>query len=162
MITRVDLEAVGSTIFRKNWEAGWIEGDAPASTETFEGATVFSLLRSLELNGFTVEMHDDDHGRALRGQITRIDFSVVGPQVVVRKWPYGWTASTRPISTETKTGFDLENALDWCLKNGWTVYRYEGGARAWLGQALPVRDAASIRRLRARMPRTQFDLAFYF
>jgi hypothetical protein len=50
-------------------------------------------------------------------------------------------------------GFDVEAALAVYEENGYTVRRWQGGARAWKGDPQPVRTAAQIRARRARAER---------
>lgn len=161
--TRVDLEQNGRLgVIKKWWKAGWKEGDAPAGQEYIENGTVYEQLTRLEQAGYTVEMCDHQTGRALCGEITRIDFVRTGETWTVKKYPYGWTARTRSIETATKApgGFDLESALDWCRKNGWSVSTWENGARAWKGDPLPVRDASAVRRMRRERPNNPRNFAF--
>lgn len=151
-ITRIDLEQVGQHVSQKIWRAGWREGDSPWKEEWIQDISVFYALSPLEREGFTVEMVDADHGRALRGKITRLDFIFVhvhDGRWQVERYPYGWTAKTKPIKTEIKDlDFDIEIALGWCRAHGWTVHKWPGGARAWLGEVLPVRDRTTILRMR--------------
>ncbi|MDR3572821.1 MAG: hypothetical protein P4L50_03085 [Anaerolineaceae bacterium] len=150
-ITRIDLENAGSGIIKRCWLQGWKEGD-PAYSEDFlagEKISDFLMRSNLEKEGFTIECCDRDHGRALRGEITRIDFRTIAGKVRVSKYPWGWTALTRPVTEETKpVGFDLEASLKWCADNGFTVRRFPGGARAWKGEVLPIRDRYTIQRMR--------------
>jgi hypothetical protein len=84
----------------------------------------------------------------------RIDFLVVATGVVVAKF---WLIDGRSIPLhggEIKpTGFDLEGALAWCEANGYTVRRWEGGARAWKGAPWPIRTRAQILRKRSEVER---------
>ncbi len=156
MFTRIDLEQNGRYgVIVKSWEKGWQEGDPPAKTEYLENTTVFQVLSQIDKDGsYTVEMCDENTGRALCGEITRIDFSQEGEKWTVKKFPYGWTAKTRPLSIESKPAdFDLEAAFAWLQEHGWTTRRYPGGARAWKGQILPVRDDNAIRRMRGQTNR---------
>lgn len=174
-ITRIDLEASGEYVRFSMWEAGWHQGDKANITDAKVGS-LFYELTELEKQGFTVEMCDATHGRALRGKITRIDFVQPNGRWVVNKYPYGWTAKTRPLTSETKDEtFDLESALTWCETHGWTVRRWPGGARAFLGEPMPVRDANTIKRMRRQVDqamaglvmgqnaeRLHYDLAYDF
>jgi hypothetical protein len=175
--TRIDLEQNGAYgVIVRSWEDGWIEGDIASKTEYIENETVFQVLSKIEKDGYTVEMCDRNTGRALRGEIIRIDFTQIGDTWNVKKYPYGWTAKTRPIKDETKpAGFDISAALEWAKKSGWIVREYPGGARAWKGELLPVRDGQTIKRMRNRADkayyngtpgdlgsRRQFDLAYDF
>ena len=56
-----------------------------------------------------------------------------------------------PVGHEVKpAGFDLEEALAWCEVHSYTVRRWEGGARAWMGKPWVIRTAHQIRLLRSR------------
>jgi hypothetical protein len=84
----------------------------------------------------------------------RIDFAVVPSGVAVTKF---WLIDGRSIPAhggEIKpTGFDLEAALAWCEAHGYTVRRWNGGARAWKGKPWPVRTQAQILRKRTQVER---------
>jgi hypothetical protein len=156
--------------------AEWYEGWVPTSPcDLYDQTTglITSLLAQYERQGYTVWMCDARTGRALRGQITRMDFMESSKGCQVRKYPYGWTARTHPISIDDKpAGFDLEAALAWCEQNHWQVRRWPGGGRAWRGEPMPVRDASAIRAMRRQVeknimsnhidPRRAFDLALDF
>ena len=173
-VTRIDLETAGDTgkVLVEQWFEGWI-ATSPCDLYQQQAGTVASLLQQYERQGYTVWMCDARIGRALRGEITRIDFVESGQGWQVRKYPYGWTARTHPLSLEEKpAGFDLEAALAWCEQRHWQVRRWPGGARAWKGELLPVRDSSSIRAMRRQVERNimsnhtdvrrAFDLAFDF
>jgi hypothetical protein len=56
-----------------------------------------------------------------------------------------------PTGHEIKhAGFDLDAALAWCEDNGYTVRRWQGGARAWKGEPWVIRTRAQISRMRER------------
>lgn len=57
-------------------------------------------------------------------------------------------------------GFDLDAALAWCQANGYTVRRWLGGARAWLGGIWPIRTRNQIQRMRDNQPCAQMDFAY--
>ena len=84
----------------------------------------------------------------------RIDFAVVPSGVAVTKF---WLVEGRSVSllgSEMKpAGFDLEEALAWCEANGYTVRRWDGGARAWRGLPWPIRTRAQILRKRSEVER---------
>ena len=84
----------------------------------------------------------------------RIDFAVVPSGVAVTKF---WLVEGRSVSllgSEMKpAGFDLEGALAWCEANGYTVRRWDGGARAWRGLPWPIRTRAQILRKRSEVER---------
>jgi hypothetical protein len=174
-ITRVDLEQNGEHgVLVKEWYGTWAEESREDAFHYEAKATVFRLLSALEAQGFTCEMCDQLHGRALKGQITRIDFErKAGDQIVVKKFPYGWTAKTRPLQTTT---CNLQafggDPVQWCKDHGWTVREWPGGARAFRGKELPVRDGSTIAHLRRQVQkhiasgqidsRRAFDLAYDF
>jgi len=170
LITRIDLERVGSTgIIVRSWFQGWRQPDAgtPDMEDYIESGSIPALLAEYERQGFTVEMAHASVGRALRGEITRIDFIHNDSDWIIKKFPFGWTAKTRPLLSETKPAdFDMESALAWCESRGWTVYRWDGGARAWKGAPKPVRDRASILAMRRKALESHvhytMDFAFYF
>ena len=103
--------------------------------------------------------------------VTRIDFHYVNqtlPPAAPRygwqvfKYLDGWTASTPAAMVESDPPlkptpehpeprpFDLDEALARLEAAGWTVHRWQGGARAWKGPALPVRTREQIRSMRRR------------
>ena len=79
-------------------------------------------------------------------EIIRMDFAILPDSVIVNK--LGDTGRLVVIESETKPGFDVEAALDWCRSNGWTVRRWPGGARAWKHGLVPVRTSGAIIKLR--------------
>jgi len=99
---------------------------------------------------------------------TRIDFHRVnvakeGPVqwgYLVRFFCDGWTFGTAAYRVEndpplkqgdgTTVPFDLETALAKLEACGWTVRRWETGARAWRGPATPIRTREQILRMRRR------------
>lgn len=80
--------------------------------------------------------------------ITRIDMIAIPTGVLVHKYPEGWTASTPPASTTTQETLSLDWMVSWLENDGWTVRRWPGGARAWKGAMLPVRNGGQIKRKR--------------
>ncbi len=168
--TRIDLETAGQGVLVSMWNEKWQEGSAPASSEYFSGAGIARLLMQAEDQGFTCEMCDPSHGRALRGEVVRIDILEVGKDWVVRKFPRGWTAKTRPLTERTLPAQEAASAIQWCKEHGWQVREFPGGARAWKYEIKPIRDASTIQLLRRQIdqalnrgeadPRRQFDLAF--
>ena len=173
VVTRIDLETAGENVLVAEWYEGWVP-TSPCDLYDQKTGLITSLLAQYERQGYTVWMCDARTGRALRGQITRMDFVKLGGEAwQVRKFPYGWTARTHPISVDDKpAGFDLEAALTWCEQNGWQVHRWPDGARAWKGELLAVRDASAIRAMRRQVDknmmaghidsRNQFNLALDF
>jgi len=168
-VTRIDIEKLGQTMVSvRSWFEGWHEGQAHDHEDILEGRSIDSLLFEYEKQGYTVEMASNSQGRALRGKTTRIDFLILGGKYFIHKYPFGWTAKTRPIQELEKTQAEWEQAVLWCEASGWTVYRWPEGARAWRGKAMPIHDAHTIRRMRTRIdkipddPRKNYDLAFYW
>lgn len=165
-ITRIDLERAGGGLFVRQWKLGWRDDGSSCheSEEYVTGQRIEALLAECEKLGFAVWMCDNSHGRALRGDVTRIDF-VEGK---IRKYPYGWTAKTRPLSERTATPDEIQAAVQWCKEHNWTVREWPNGARAWKGEPKPIRDASTIRYLRRQTdaslgdPRRRYDLAFDF
>jgi len=85
----------------------------------------------------------------------RIDFAVATSGVVVTKfWMIGGR-NVAPRGAEIKhSEFDLDAALAWCKANGYTIRRWDGGARVWKGDVpRPVRTRLQIRRRRAQAER---------
>lgn len=155
-ITRIDLEAITDYQTRaKMWPEGWNEGDMPSGNIVWDGDIV-QLLLELEDMGFTCEMASKELGRALRGKTTRVDLLKKADGWHYLKFPYGWTAKTRPISDEIRTEEEVNEILAWCKAHDWQVYEWTGipgtgflsGARAFKGQPMPVRDAISIKSMR--------------
>jgi hypothetical protein len=154
-VTRIDLETTpgseGKMVMVEQWYEGWT-ATSPCELYDQHPGPIASLLGQYERQGYAVWMCDSTHGRALRGEITRMDFIQFGALWQVRKFPYGWTAKTHPLITEQKpTDFDLEAALNWCEQHHWQIRRWPGGARAWKGEPMPVRDASTIRYLRRQV-----------
>lgn len=174
IITRIDLTQNGEKgVLVEEWFEGWETGKAPDQTHIEPTAVILRLLPKYDALGFTSEMCDALHGRSLRGEITRIDFVKILNVWRVKKFPYGWTAKTHPLTDETKgPEFDLESSLTWCEQNGWNVRRWPGGGRAFKGEPMPVRTGAAIMSMRRNVEksffsgqtdtRRAFDLAFDF
>lgn len=170
-ITRIDLERDGQHVNLSYWFYGWVQGfSSPKAFAYAVETNIEMLLTKFKRQGFTVWMMDGVTGRALRGLTTRIDFICIEGQMHIRKYPYGWTALTPPISDEIKTTQECEAAIRWCNENGWTVHRWQSGGRAWKGPLLPVRDHATIKLIRKQLAdkrsrgeadeRNQANLAF--
>lgn len=80
-------------------------------------------------------------------EVIRMDFIILADgSITINK--LGDTGRLAVIESETKPGFDIENALAWCRSNGWTVRRWPGGARAWKHGLVPVRTRGAIIKLR--------------
>lgn len=152
-ITRIDIERIGARLLNiRQWYSGWRDdGSSPPDIdEIVEGQTIPGLLASYEKQGYTCEMCDSTHGRALRGTITRIDIIRMPDGWHSRKYPFGWTAKTRPLSDDIKSEAEIRQILEWCEAKKWTVRRWPGGARAFRGDPKPVRDRAAILAMRRR------------
>lgn len=82
--------------------------------------------------------------------VTRIDFIFQkDPRTcAVRKFRDGWEKGNVYPQPDVKTNFDVDEALAWCASHGYTVHKWERGARAWLGDPIPVRDSVGIQALR--------------
>lgn len=169
-ITRVDLEIDGANVMVRMWKDKWDEGSLPFSMDYVHNISIERILFQCEDAGFTCEMCDPSHGRALRGEITRIDIMQISGKWQVLKFPRGWTGKTRPISKRELTDDEAKTAIQWCKQNRWSVREFPGGARAWKGEVKPVRDASTIMRIRRQIianferseidTRRQSDLAF--
>ena len=159
--TKIDLEKVPGGILIQEWDEGWKEGSPCTVYDFLPDERLDNVLASYEKNGYCVHIFDETHGRALKGEITRIDFLKTGTGWKVDKYPYGWTAQTPVLKTEQKgKDFNVDQALSWCRENGWEIRIWNGGARAWKGQIRPVHDAATIKQMRSvsdRNLRTGFD-----
>jgi hypothetical protein len=158
IITRIDLTQNGERgVLVEEWFEGWTMGKAPDRVHVEPEAVILRLLPKYDGLGFTSEMCDQFHGRSLRGEIVRIDFVEILHTWHVRKFPFGWTAKTHPLTDETKgSDFDLEASLMWCEQNGWNVRRWPGGGRAFKGEPMPVRTAAAIMSMRRNVEKTLF------
>jgi hypothetical protein len=155
-IARIDIERLGhqptSPLIVRYWYEGWRDGEVADGEEMYnDGGRIESLLFKYEKLGFTCHMMDGNHGRALRGKIVRVDFVKLGDALHIQKYPYGWTANTRPIEDKVVSLAERESAISWCESRGWTVRRWPDGARAFKGPAMPVRDARTIRSMRNRV-----------
>lgn len=89
-------------------------------------------------------------------KITRFDFlKLRDPDqgcrevVQIRKYFDGWEAGAPPSDLEIKpANYDYERVLSWAEQNGFTVRRWPGGARAFLGKPRSVRTEGQIKSLR--------------
>jgi len=172
-ITRIDLEQQGDHILVEYFKKGWVQGESSPLLYGFEVDTLISrLLFQYQQSGFSVWMADNAHGRALRGNPTRIDFIQHNGEMHVKKFPYGWTAKTPAMTDKVLSDPEIADAIKWCEDHHWTVYRWPGGARAWWGKVLPIRDASDIRHMRRIIEgnrlsghpdeRVNYNLAFYY
>lgn len=177
-IVRIDIERLGhqpnSPLAVRYWLEGWQDGDAAHHEELLEnGGMIESLLAQYEREGFACHMASSKQGRALRGKTTRVDFLKLGAEFHIRKYPHGWTAKARPSEDKQVSETEWLAAIAWCESAGWTVRRWPGGARAFKGAPMPVRDARAIRAMRNRVnadyaagrptdSKRFFDLAYDF
>jgi len=168
-IERIDLERVGATgIFVRKWYAGYNTDDAgaPDMEDYLQQGSIQFILAEYEKEGSTVEMASLGKGRALRGPIVRVDILFNGEKWILSKYPKGWTARTRPIESKIVTDVECEAAITWLKLKEWTLIQWEGGYRAFKGEAKPVRDRAAILALRRKFQEQhvnyRYDLALYF
>ena len=90
--------------------------------------------------------------------ITRIDLTETTRGVIVRKYPDGWTASTRVPQT-VNAEKTIDEMIAWLKEHSWTVYQWPEvpelglarGARAFLGKPLPVRTKYEILYRRSKL-----------
>lgn len=85
---------------------------------------------------------------------TRIDLYQNPGGLFVLKFSDGWTASTPAYDRHLTPDWTIDAAARWLEENGWTVRRWPGGARAWLGRLLPIRTRAQIARKREQLLRS--------
>jgi hypothetical protein len=148
-ITRIDVEQTPGGLLVREWFEGWNQdATPPCDLSRTVNKNIGLFMLDLQDAGYTCEMADGTHGRALRGEITRIDFYKQADGWRVQKYPYGWTAKTRPIQEAVLA--DTADALRWCKDNGWVVREWPGGARAFKGKPYPVRDTAGIMSMRRK------------
>ncbi len=142
------------------WYEGWTTQQPSPDRSEMDSRFAGVVLREYKNAGFTTwYSREFGVGYALRGRVTRVDLIQVGEHVRVDKFPYGWTLSTPPISSDLKPdGFTLDQALDWFSGNrAWTVRTWPGGARAWLGPLIPVRTKVEIIHERSKLQRWLHD-----
>lgn len=156
--TRIDLENIGTGVVRKMWLDGWVEGNAPDEETFLEGRRMFDLLYEAERKGWSVTQYNDNEARLLKGDPIRVDLMEIDGAVRIDAYPYGWKAQTRPMSQETRSA-TLESVVEQYKKDGWQVRRWAGGARAWKGPLLPVRDQDAILQMRRRYSQRPGELA---
>lgn len=164
-VARVDIEKAGQTMLSvRVWLKGFSLNDA--GSPAFEDMIDISMLqacKTLEDQGFAVTVYTKERVYALRGPVTRVDFVKQNDGWHIKKYPYGWKASTQPMSDVVKTEEEIKQAIQWCKDQGWTIYDFEGEIiRAWKGKPIPVHDTKSIKKLRAKYPRArQYDFAYH-
>lgn len=82
----------------------------------------------------------------------RIDVVKAPHAVVIRCYPAGWKqGDVLSDYREEPADYDVPAFLDRLQARGWSVRSWPGGARAWLGNPWPVRDASEIIRMRDRL-----------
>ena len=172
-VTRISFDRIGDLINVEGWKAGWTTISHSLAMSAAMSGRMEALLYECERAGFAVWMPDSNSGRALRGEITRIDFASHDQVWRIKKFPYGWSAKTPALKIEERPGdFDLGGALDWCRHHGWTVREWPGGARAFKDGLIPVRERAAIQSMRRTVQNNmalghpdahnQFDLDYDF
>jgi hypothetical protein len=168
------MEKVDHYVQVKEWAEGWKEGDSPTKESVIKGGYIVGILITLEAQGFTCEMADANTGRALRGKVIRVDLVKLPDGWHYRKYPYGWTARTKPMTDEVKTDDEIAQIISWCKGHQWATREWPGGFRAFMGEPLPVRDTKAIMSMRRKVEadmsqgrasadnRSQFDFAYDF
>ncbi len=166
--TRIEINRAGTSYLRQEWFGEWEENTPPARQDFVVG-TMLKFADEFAADGYSVTLLDAHHLLALGGTITRVDFILMADGWHVKKYPYGWTARTRPVREEVKPiDFNVDEALYWLRQNGWKTRQWEGtpnanaGARAFLGKPMPVRDRQSIVQMRDRIGIHHYDYAFDF
>ncbi|MDD2922132.1 MAG: hypothetical protein PHQ36_07585 [Anaerolineales bacterium] len=152
-IARIDIERSGQTmLFVRAWKKGFNPDDAgsPAFEDLIDAISMTQVCAALEAQGFSVTMTSAAQARALRGEVTRVDFVKQTDGWHIKKYPHGWRASTRPMSDVVKSEDEINAAIHWCKEHGWTVRENPGLSRAWKGKPLPVRTAEAIRQIRTK------------
>lgn len=171
-VTRIDLEEVAQGIIMVNkFYKGWKEGRAfnPDVATYIEGERLLDVLYKLKISGYALSMITTKKWKVLKGEITRIDFIKDGSWTI-KKFPFGWTARTEPLTTEVKGAeFDIDKALAYLHSQRWITVTWKGGARAWKYRKAPIRTKEEIQMLRQKSNESKFtdgrrayDLAYYF
>lgn len=159
-VTRVDLlrgDPIGILHARVWHGTNWTLADEEAAEVLYPVGydSMYQVMDRLNTIGFTVDMVDSMRSRSLRGPIIRVD--VIwhkGKGWRVSKYPYGWSARTKPIQDEWKgEEFDVEHAFNWFQQFPiWQVRRWSRGDligfRAFKGEIKPVRDRSTILAMR--------------
>lgn len=154
--TRMEIQQGNDGLVVSLWQEGWVEGDPPNTTVFKRNVIMFDALKAAETAGWNVQVFRDGNARCLRGEITRIDFMKLGDKFRVDSWPYGWTASTRPIRSEMMTVQQVQELVKSISEQGWAFHSWleldwRAGARAWKDKPQPVRDEYAIMRLRKQL-----------
>ncbi len=166
-IARIDIDRAGlTTIFVRVWKKGFNANDAgyPDFEDMLDGGaeSMSQLCATVESQGFSITMNGKSFARALRGEVTRVDFAKQVDGWHIKKYPHGWRASTRPMSDEIKTEDEIKEAIRWCREHGWIVRERNGYSRAWRDKLMPVHTAEEMRILRLKAtPEQRFaDFAY--
>lgn len=168
-IARLDIERAGfTTIFVRVWKKGFNPDDAgaPDFEELVDGGaeSMSQICAAVKAQGFSITMSGSNKARALRGEVTRVDFVKEVDGWHIKKYPHGWRASTLPMSDVVKPEEEIKQAIAWCMENGWIVRENKGHSRAWKNKLMPVRTREEMRRCRANAtPEQRFcDFAYDF
>lgn len=166
-IARIDIEKIGhTTIFVRVWKEGFdpYDAGAPDFEEMLDGGanTTAQIFSIIEAQGFSITMSGSQKGRALRGEVTRVDFVLEVNGWHIKKYPHGWKATTKPMSDVIKSEDEIKQAIAWCRAHGWIVRENKGYSRAWKNKIMPVHTAEQMRSLRAKAtPEQRFaDFAY--
>ena len=94
--------------------------------------------------------------KASNGQyvlVTRVDLQETANGLVSHKFSEGWFERQRntDLGLRCEAKWTLDAAVSWLEAHGYTVRRWPGGARAWLGDILPVRNKAQIIMMRNQL-----------
>jgi len=81
----------------------------------------------------------------------RIDFLESNGRVLVSKFRHVSGRSDQPHGEAYELDRPLQEALDWCRENHYTIYEWSGGARAFRGEPWPIRSSRAMKTLRDRM-----------
>ncbi|HEY4692503.1 MAG TPA: hypothetical protein VIH16_03645 [Bellilinea sp.] len=153
--TRMDLTAQYGGVAVRCWSGHWQEGDMPDQEIFREGVTLDQACMALEDAGWSVVIftsrNSNQTARALRGDITRVDFYLTSQGLAAKHYPYGWKANTRPIRVEHWPVDQFESQVEDYQARGWTVRVWRNGARAFKGAPEPVRNQNEIMVLRHRV-----------
>ncbi|HCR70923.1 MAG TPA: hypothetical protein DIW23_05730 [Anaerolineae bacterium] len=169
-ITKITIERIGTKdAFIRKWYEGWNEADAgPCNIETYEqNVNFYNLLDTYKEQGYTVWVDGYGLGHALKGRITRIDILKCGEVWKIKKYPYGWRASTPALETKEINEQELDQLIKWLKEKKWNVFEFQSKDRflAFKGKARPINDKRTILSLRRKAIQQKVnyfvDFAFY-